>query len=124
MRITTVGEALDEIGRVEIGMGWENSLPLVALPLERFTRASLSGFAPLACHPHATHMPPAAGFGRANALLLCYCGLAWLADACEIMLMSFVGPAVHCNWKTSPAAESSLTSVVSSFLDGNGWGNR
>ena len=45
-------------------------------------------------------------------MLLAYCGLAWLADACEVMLLSFLGPAVRCAWGVGPAAESALTSVV------------
>ncbi|PSC73678.1 organic cation carnitine transporter 7-like [Micractinium conductrix] len=45
-------------------------------------------------------------------LLLCYCGLGWLADACEVMLLSFLGPAVRCAWNVPPAAESVLSSVV------------
>jgi MFS family permease len=53
-----------------------------------------------------------AGFGRVQWLLLCYCGLAWLADACETMILSFLGPAIHCAWGVGPGAESLLTSVV------------
>lgn len=34
------------------------------------------------------------GFGRFQWLLLAYTGLAWLADACETMLLSFLGLAV------------------------------
>ena len=44
--------------------------------------------------------------------MLLYCGLAWLADACETMLLSFLGPAVRCAWDIGPGAESALTSVV------------
>lgn len=55
---------------------------------------------------------PAAGFGRLQWLVLLYCGLAWLADACETMLLSFLGPAVRCAWGIGPGAESALTSVV------------
>lgn len=39
-------------------------------------------------------------------------GLAWLADACEVMLLSFLGPAMRCSWGVGPAQESLLTSVV------------
>ena len=53
-----------------------------------------------------------AGFGRFQWQLLCYTGLAWLADACEVMLLSFLGPAARCEWGLSPAAESALSSVV------------
>ncbi|KAL4859828.1 Organic cation/carnitine transporter 7 [Chlorella vulgaris] len=52
------------------------------------------------------------GFGKAQALLLFYCGLAWLADALETMLLSFLGPAIHCAWGVGPASESLLSSVV------------
>ena len=66
-------------------------------------------------HP-PTHTPLRAGFGWVQWLLLCYCGLAWLADACETMLLSFLGPAIKCDWKVGPGAQSLLTSVV--FLGG------
>lgn len=54
------------------------------------------------------------GMGRAQWLLLLYCGAAWSADACETMLLSYLGPSVACAWPHSvgPAAESALTSVV------------
>lgn len=35
-----------------------------------------------------------AGFGRFQWLMLLYTGLAWCADAMEMMLLSFLGPAV------------------------------
>ncbi|PRW59112.1 organic cation carnitine transporter 7-like isoform A [Chlorella sorokiniana] len=54
----------------------------------------------------------AIGFGRLQWLMLMYCGLAWLADACETMLLSYLGPAVRCAWGISAGAESTLTSVV------------
>ncbi len=53
-----------------------------------------------------------AGFGRFQWLLLCYTGLAYFADACETMLLSFLGPAVRCQWRVSAGGESALTSVV------------
>lgn len=54
-------------------------------------------------HPSPAAAPlPCAGFGRFQWLLLLYTGLAWLADACEIMLLSFLGPAVRY---AAPAAQ-------------------
>lgn len=53
-----------------------------------------------------------AGFGRLQWALLAYCGLCWLADACEVMLLSFLGPAVRCAWGIGPGGETALTSVV------------
>ena len=36
-----------------------------------------------------------AGFGRFQWVVLFYCGCAWAADAVEMMLLSFLGPAVR-----------------------------
>lgn len=41
------------------------------------------------------------GFGRFQGALLFYTGLAWAADAMEMMLLSFLGPAVRCSWNLS-----------------------
>lgn len=51
-------------------------------------------------------------------------GLAWLADACEVMLLSFLGPAMRCSWGVGPGEESLLTSIVfCGMLAGGGrWG--
>ena len=38
-----------------------------------------------------------AGFGKFQWLMLLYTGLAWCADAMEMMLLSFLGPAVSSN---------------------------
>ena len=48
----------------------------------------------------------AAGFGRFQTYLLGYAGLAWAADACEMMLLSFVGPAVR--GRTLPACSPAV----------------
>lgn len=34
------------------------------------------------------------GLGRWHMCLLCYSGLVWASDATEIMLLSYIGPAV------------------------------
>ena len=34
-------------------------------------------------------------FGRWQGALLLFTGLAWMSDACEVMLLSFLGPAVR-----------------------------
>ncbi|KFM26335.1 Synaptic vesicle 2-related protein [Auxenochlorella protothecoides] len=52
------------------------------------------------------------GFGRFQWLLLAYTGLAWLADACETMLLSFLGLAVKCDWGLTSSQAAALTSVV------------
>lgn len=52
------------------------------------------------------------GFGTFQAFALVYAGMAWVADAMEMMLLSFVGPAVQKYWDLSAAEESMITSVV------------
>lgn len=52
------------------------------------------------------------GFGKFQWLMLLYTGLAWCADAMEMMLLSFLGPAAKCEWGLTPSQESLITSVV------------
>ncbi|CAK7345861.1 unnamed protein product [Dovyalis caffra] len=52
------------------------------------------------------------GFGKFQGLLLAYAGLGWFSDAMEVMILSFVGPAVKSQWDLSPGQESLLTTVV------------
>uniref|UniRef100_A0A0D6QYE7 Major facilitator superfamily (MFS) profile domain-containing protein n=2 Tax=Araucaria cunninghamii TaxID=56994 RepID=A0A0D6QYE7_ARACU len=54
----------------------------------------------------------AVGFGKYQFLLLAYSGMGWIAEAMEMMLLSFVGPAVRSEWGLSPDQESMITSVV------------
>ena len=54
----------------------------------------------------------ASGFGRFQLMMLLFTGLAWMGDAMEMMLLSFLGPSVRCEWGVSPAEEGRLTSVV------------
>ncbi|GJN20474.1 hypothetical protein PR202_gb07855 [Eleusine coracana subsp. coracana] len=51
------------------------------------------------------------GFGKFQALVLVYAGTGWLADAMELMLLSFLG-LVRQQWDVSPQHESMLSSVV------------
>lgn len=53
-----------------------------------------------------------AGFGRFQVMMLCFTGLAWMGDAMEMMLLSFLGPSVRCEWGMTPRQEGNLTSVV------------
>lgn len=39
-----------------------------------------------------------AGFGRFQALVLAYACVGWVAEAMEVMLLSFVGPSVKAEW--------------------------
>lgn len=40
------------------------------------------------------------------------CSLYRFADACEVMLLSFLGASVRCEWGVPASSESTLTSVV------------
>ncbi|KAK3149920.1 hypothetical protein QOZ80_3AG0224750 [Eleusine coracana subsp. coracana] len=52
------------------------------------------------------------GFGKFQALVLAYAGMGWVAEAMELMLLSFLGPLVREEWKVSAHDESLLSSVV------------
>lgn len=54
----------------------------------------------------------AVGFGKFQILVLGYAGMGLIAEAMEMMLLSFVGPAVQSAWGLSPRKESYITSVV------------
>ncbi|XP_058113435.1 organic cation/carnitine transporter 7 isoform X2 [Magnolia sinica] len=54
----------------------------------------------------------ALGFGNYQSLVLAYAGMAWVAEAMEMMLLSFVGPAVLVEWELSSHEESLITSAV------------
>lgn len=51
-------------------------------------------------------------FGKYQAVVLSYAGLGWFSEAMEIMILSFVGPAVKSKWGLSSGEESMLTTVV------------
>jgi hypothetical protein len=40
----------------------------------------------------------AVGFGKFQLLLLAYAGISSVAEAMEMMLLSFIGPAIHSKW--------------------------
>ncbi|KAL5072258.1 hypothetical protein RYX36_011242 [Vicia faba] len=52
------------------------------------------------------------GFGKFQILVLVYAGIGWISEAMEMMLLSFVGPAVRSAWNLSSHEESFITSVV------------
>ncbi|KAL5718029.1 Organic cation/carnitine transporter 7 [Ranunculus cassubicifolius] len=52
------------------------------------------------------------GFGKFQGLVLAYAGMGWIAEAMEMMLLSFVGPAVQAEWGLTSHEESLITSVV------------
>lgn len=54
----------------------------------------------------------ASGFGPFQLMMLCFTGLAWMGDAMEMMLLSFLGPSARCEWGITPQQEGRLTSAV------------
>ncbi|CAN0840303.1 Organic cation/carnitine transporter 7 [Linum grandiflorum] len=52
------------------------------------------------------------GFGTFQTLMCLYAGLAWIAEAMEMMILSFIGPAVKIEWNLSADQETFVTVVV------------
>ncbi|KAL4562162.1 hypothetical protein LXL04_034356 [Taraxacum kok-saghyz] len=52
------------------------------------------------------------GFGKFQILVLAYAGMGWISEAMEMMLLSFVGPALQSAWNLSSREQSMITSVV------------
>lgn len=64
------------------------------------------------------------GFGKFQFLLLLFAGLGLVAEAMEVMILSFIGPAIKSEWGLSSSQESLLTSVVFAglLLGSYSWG--
>ena len=52
------------------------------------------------------------GFGKFQILIFSYAGIGLIAEAMEMMLLSFVGPSVQLEWKLTSHQESMITSFV------------
>ncbi|GFQ06269.1 organic cation/carnitine transporter 7 [Phtheirospermum japonicum] len=52
------------------------------------------------------------GFGKYQGLLLAYGAFGWIADAMEMMILSFIGSAVQSEWDLSPSQKSLISTVV------------
>lgn len=52
------------------------------------------------------------GLGPFQILVTVFCGILWLADAMEFMILSVLSPAVKCQWDLSAVEEAVITSVV------------
>lgn len=64
------------------------------------------------------------GFGPFQVLLTVFCGILWLADSMEFLLLSVLSPAVKCQWGLSHSEEALITSLVfvGFLLGGLTWG--
>ncbi|GJP32024.1 hypothetical protein CLOM_g16569 [Closterium sp. NIES-68] len=66
----------------------------------------------------------ALGFGRFHYLLLAYAGLAWAAEAMELLLLSFIAAPAAAHWGVGGDGEAALSSVVFAgmLVGAFGWG--
>ncbi|XGW16221.1 hypothetical protein V3C99_001575 [Haemonchus contortus] len=66
----------------------------------------------------------ALGFGRFQVKLSLLTGIAWMADAMEMMLLSLLSPAIACEWGVSPVQQALVTTCVFSgmMLSSTFWG--
>lgn len=54
-------------------------------------------------------------FGRFQWFLLCYAGLAWLGDAMEVMILSYLGPSVSAYRVFSCLTEAGSSCVTNVY---------
>lgn len=52
------------------------------------------------------------GFGRFQLTLSFLVGLAWMSDAMELMVLSILAPALHCEWGISTVEQAMITTCV------------
>ena len=52
------------------------------------------------------------GFGKFQVGVFAYAGLGWVAEAMEMMLLSFVGPAIQPEWGLTSSEESLISTVA------------
>ena len=67
----------------------------------------------------------AIGMGRYQRRLLAIGGFAWMADASEVLLLTFIKPAVQCEWNLSDLDGSLISSIVGlgMLIGATFWGN-
>ncbi|XP_067911654.1 synaptic vesicle 2-related protein [Heterodontus francisci] len=67
----------------------------------------------------------AIGFGKFQWKLSVLTGLAWMADAMEMMILSILAPQLHCEWRLQSWQVALLTSVVfiGMMSSSSLWGN-
>ena len=52
------------------------------------------------------------GFGKFQIILSFVTGLCWMADSMEVMILSILSPALHCEWGVSQYKQALLTTIV------------
>ncbi|KAK2972694.1 hypothetical protein RJ640_025545 [Escallonia rubra] len=68
--------------------------------------------APVIAHYTLDEALVAVGFGKFQYMVFAYAGLGSVAEAMEVMILSFVGPSVRAQWNLSSAQETMITTVV------------
>uniref|UniRef100_A0A914VI39 Major facilitator superfamily (MFS) profile domain-containing protein n=1 Tax=Plectus sambesii TaxID=2011161 RepID=A0A914VI39_9BILA len=65
------------------------------------------------------------GFGKFQVKLSLLTGIAWMADAMEMMILSILSPALHCYWGITSYEQAMITTVVfcGMILSSTMWGN-
>ncbi|KAG8465024.1 hypothetical protein KFE25_012387 [Diacronema lutheri] len=63
-------------------------------------------------HPTPQELLDALPLSRFHARLFAVCGCAWLLDGMEVILLSFVGPAVRCEWAGVSDYDAALMTTV------------
>ncbi len=51
----------------------------------------------------------AIGFGKFQIVLSFVTGLCWMADSMEVMILSVLSPALHCEWRVGQYQQASQT---------------
>ena len=52
------------------------------------------------------------GFGRFQVILSFVTGLCWMADSMEMMILSILPLALHCEWGINQYSQAFLTTIV------------
>uniref|UniRef100_A0A3B4B5M5 Uncharacterized protein n=1 Tax=Periophthalmus magnuspinnatus TaxID=409849 RepID=A0A3B4B5M5_9GOBI len=58
----------------------------------------------------------AVGFGKYHWKICLFTGLSWIGDAMEMMILSILGPQLHCEWRLPGYKVALITSVSVRFL--------
>ena len=50
--------------------------------------------------------------GWVHLKVFCMCGVAWMVDGIEVLLLAFIGPSIRCEWGVSDFWAASMTTFV------------
>uniref|UniRef100_A0A3B5BAG8 Synaptic vesicle 2-related protein-like n=1 Tax=Stegastes partitus TaxID=144197 RepID=A0A3B5BAG8_9TELE len=87
-------------------------LVLILEPLCRPVFTSSEGLSPFTETFTVDEALEAIGFGKFQWKISLLTGLSWVADAMEMMILSILGPQLHCEWRLPSYQVALITSVV------------